>query len=110
MTDREFSRLIRARDGRCAMRVRCRGSWYQEGELHCAHFHGRWKKSVRFDDRNAVALCPLCHAWVDHTDEGRRYFRQFMRDRLGAAYDNLAAAAEALACESPQDTRDERPL
>ena len=49
-----FSKLIRLRDKVCQ---RCGGS----GGLQCSHFHGRAKKSVRWDEDNAVALCFGCH-------------------------------------------------
>lgn len=52
-------------------------------ELHCAHYHGRRKESVRFDPSNALGLCPKCHLWVDSTAEGKMYFDIFMRGRLG---------------------------
>ena len=51
-----FSRFIRLRDKVCQ---RCGGS----GKLQCSHFHGRAKKSVRWDEDNAVALCMVCHMY-----------------------------------------------
>ena len=48
--------------------------------LHCSHYYGRGRYSVRFDPDNAVALCYGCHRHVgsnpsDHLD--------FIRERLG---------------------------
>ena len=51
-----FSKYIRLRDKVCQ---RCGGS----GKLQCSHFHGRAKKSVRWDEDNAVAFCCGCHMY-----------------------------------------------
>jgi len=56
LLDQRFSRFIRLRDKVCQ---RCGGS----GVLQCSHFHGRAKKSVRWDEDNAVALCFGCHQY-----------------------------------------------
>jgi hypothetical protein len=49
--------------------------------LHCSHYYGRGRFSVRFDPDNAVALCYGCHRFLgsnpaDHLD--------FIRERLGS--------------------------
>lgn len=51
--------------------IRMRANWTCErcftkyepptAALHCSHFHGRGKKSVRFDPDNAAAMCYGCH-------------------------------------------------
>ena len=55
-----FSRLIRLRaDGKCE---RC-GSPVGFNKLQTSHFHGRRKKSVRWNEDNACALCFTCHQY-----------------------------------------------
>jgi hypothetical protein len=57
--DRLFSRYIRARDGRC---VECG----KTDSLQCAHLVSRRYHAVRWDERNAVALCQGCHVYYTH--------------------------------------------
>lgn len=58
--DSWFSKCVRERAGnRCE---RCGGS-PAPGGLHCSHFHGRGKWSVRFDPENSTSLCHGCHAY-----------------------------------------------
>ena len=62
-SDKLFSQFIRGRAGwKCE---RC-FKQYQPGEsgLHCSHFYGRAKKSVRWDPENASAHCHGCHAYL----------------------------------------------
>jgi hypothetical protein len=33
--------------------------------LQCAHFHSRRKRTVRWDEENAAALCYGCHSYLD---------------------------------------------
>ncbi len=78
--DKKFShwiRWVRAK-GKCE---RC-SKQYQAPSmaLHCSHFHGRAKKSVRYDPSNCQALCYGCHVYlgsrpVEHYD--------FMLKKLG---------------------------
>lgn len=38
--------------------------------LHCSHYHGRRKKSVRFDPENADAICYGCHQFFgEHRED-----------------------------------------
>ena len=83
--DKLFSEYIRRRDQVCQIGLRCGGSHKEWKELHCAHYHGRRKESVRFDPDNALALCPADHLWVDSTVEGKNYFDAFMEKRLGTS-------------------------
>lgn len=87
-----FSEFVRRRDGECQLKVKCRGGQPWK-ELHCAHYHGRRKESVRFDPSNAVGLCPSDHLWVDSTAEGQRYFDDFMEKRLGREFNLLLLRA-----------------
>lgn len=74
-----FSRYIRTLAGwRCE---RCGKQFLPPTNgLHCSHFHGRRKKSVRWDPENAVALCFGCHAhFTGHPLEHVEWFS----NRLG---------------------------
>lgn len=79
--DRVFSRYIRLRDGRC---VRCgnTGSGKDGIEtLHCSHFFGRRKESVRYDPDNCDTLCFGCHQhWGS---DNRESYREFKKKQLG---------------------------
>lgn len=62
--DKVFSLLVRTRAGwRCQ---RCQ-KFYPEGQrqgLHCSHIFGRAKKSTRWSEKNCVAHCHGCHAYL----------------------------------------------
>lgn len=68
-----FSKIIRARDGRC---VRCRS---KDG-LTCSHFWERHHSSTRYDFENCDTLCLNCHRlW-----EGRRNgYKEYKIEELG---------------------------
>ena len=78
--DAAFSKCVRERASwRCE---RCGGS-PAPGGLHCSHFHGRGKWSVRFEPLNATALCMGCHLHLSaHPIEHSR----FQANRLGQAW------------------------
>jgi hypothetical protein len=57
--DKLFSKYIRLRDGKC---MRCGN---KNTILQCMHFHGRRKKTVRWDEDNACAGCYGCHSYLD---------------------------------------------
>lgn len=65
--DRAFSLYIRTRDNWSCQRCFKR---YPEGSqgLHCSHFYGRTRESVRFDSENCDALCFFCHKFFDEKD------------------------------------------
>ncbi len=64
-----FSQVIRLRDKVCQ---RCGGS----NSLQCSHFYGRAKKSVRWDEDNAAALCFGCHQYLgSHPLEHVEWFK-----------------------------------
>ena len=82
--DKIFSEYIRTRDKWTCQRCK---KYYNPDEpnkrmgLHCSHYYGRGRYSVRFDPDNAVALCYGCHRFLgsnpaDHLD--------FIRERLGS--------------------------
>jgi hypothetical protein len=54
--DKLFSQLIRLRDTQCQ---RCG----KGGRLECSHIYSRRHKGLRWDTRNAKALCFNCHRW-----------------------------------------------
>jgi len=60
--------------------------------LHCSHFHGRSKKSVRWDKDNAAAICYGCHRYLgSHPVEHAQFFLK----RLGRAkFDALNLRAD----------------
>lgn len=62
--DTLFSKYIRTRDGWNCQRC---GKKYTPptGALHCSHYHGRRKESVRFDPENADAHCYGCHSFFE---------------------------------------------
>lgn len=60
--DREFSRFVRLRDGKC---VRCG----KTVNLQTSHYWGRGKESTRFEPDNADALCSGCHRDWEHQKE-----------------------------------------
>ena len=67
--------------------------------LHCSHYHGRGKKSVRFFPDNLTALCYGCHSYFDGA--GREEYREFKIKQLGKKRFNiLNKKAETLSKES----------
>ena len=80
--DKVFSDLIRTRDNwTCQV---C-GKYFPEGErryLHCSHFHGRRKQSVRYEPMNAAAHCFSCHKYLG---ENPLEFADWILGHLGPA-------------------------
>tara|TARA_Y100000310_G_scaffold345212_1_gene462742 strand:- start:2209 stop:2577 length:369 start_codon:yes stop_codon:yes gene_type:complete len=75
--DALFSEFIRKRaKGYCE---RC-GKLYGWKGLQCSHFHGRAKRSVRWDEDNACALDFGCHIYF--TSHPLEYYEWF-KNRLG---------------------------
>lgn len=72
MTDAAFSLAVRA-IGYCE---KCGAT----DNLTCSHFHGRRKRSVRFDRENCACLCFTCHRWWQ---EHRNEYEAWMVERLG---------------------------
>lgn len=69
-----FSKFIRLRaHGICE---RCGAN----KRLQCSHFHGRRKRTVRWNEDNAVALCFSCHRFFT---ENPLAHTEFFRERLG---------------------------
>ena len=64
--DDKFSKLIRlAANWTCQ---KC-GKYYPEGRgragLHCSHFYGRARRSVRWHPWNAASHCSTCHGYLE---------------------------------------------
>ena len=67
-----FSRFVRLRAG--GVCEYCE----KPKKLQCSHFHGRRKKSVRWDGGNAAGLCFSCHQYLGenpyvHTEWFKRH-------------------------------------
>jgi len=76
--DEEFSKYIRARDGKC---VRC-GT---VKNLTCSHFWARQHKATRYDPKNCVTLCWMpCHKYHWEKEKQGEYM-DFMIQWLGPA-------------------------
>ena len=91
--DKYFSVCVRERaENRCE---RCGGS-PERGGLHCSHFHGRGKWSVRFAPENATALCMGCHLYfgshpVEHTEWQREKLGDYWFEALREKANDLTA-------------------
>lgn len=99
-----FRLKISAADKFFSLYIRNRAKWTCERcfkkfsppttDLHCSHFHGRAKKSVRWDEDNASALCYGCHVYftshpLAHVD--------FFKKRLGERrFDLLTVRANTI--------------
>lgn len=69
--DTAFSAYVRTKASwqcvRCGRHATGRG-------LHCAHFYGRGKESVRFDEENCDSLCAICHKYFsEHYTEHKEW-------------------------------------
>ena len=87
--DSLFSEYIRRRAvatvGGCERCLTGKTDWKQ---LQCSHYHGRSKRSVRWDEDNAAGLCGACHMYFGaHPIEHVAWFVV----RLGRDYDFLLA-------------------
>lgn len=88
--DRLFSLYVRWRANWTCERCGARHEVGSQG-LHCSHFHGRRKESVRFDPENASAHCHGCHSYFTSHPEAHRAWKL---EQLGQeAYDRLMIRA-----------------
>lgn len=87
--DKAFSLFVRTKAGwkceRCLTQYKPPTS-----ALHCSHFFGRGKESVRFELINATALCMGCHLYftahpVEHYDWQVKRLGQKAVDKLRLA-------------------------
>lgn len=80
--DDRFSRLVRKRAYWTCEKC---GAFFRPEDrylLEASHFHGRNKKSVRWDLENVDALCRECHAYFHH-QENKREYEIWKLERLG---------------------------
>lgn len=85
--DKLFAQYIKLRDKFCQ---RCGGS----GGLQTSHFWGRGRKSVRYDEDNAVLLCFGCHQYF-HANPAEH--RDWFLKHLGQdAFDMLEKRAQTI--------------
>ena len=83
VADELFSKIVRLRDGYCQM---CgSGDW-----LQCAHGFSRRYRAVRWDERNAWALCRACHTYFTHHPIE---WDDWLRKEWGDLYDGIRQAA-----------------
>ena len=104
--DRLFSAFIRKRDARCMMANHAEEWAKCAGGLQCAHLIRRGFKSIRWDPRNAVALCAYHHGWAgEHPiawkvwcDElrGEPVMRELLHKAYGLEKVDVAAIVESL--------------
>ena len=82
--DKLFSEFIRRRAmqrvGGCE---RCLNGKIDYKQLQCSHFHGRAKKSVRWDEDNAIGLCGACHMYLGaRPTEHVEFFKKLLGDKF----------------------------
>ena len=79
LSDREWSKYIRTRDGwKCQ---RCKKKYSPPtSALHCSHYFSRGNWSVRFDEDNCEALCYGCHS---HLGGNPHEHARYMVEKLG---------------------------
>ena len=87
-----FSRVVRLKaKGACEY---C-GKSKAFGQLETSHFHGRRKRSVRWDLDNAAGLCGGCHI---HLGGNPYHHVEWFKKRLGSKkFDELNVRAETIA-------------
>jgi len=89
--DTLFSKFIRLRvGGKCEY---C-GKPKDLKQLQCSHFHGRRKRSVRYDPDNACGVCFTCHQYLASNPYAHT---EFFKKRLGdERFQELNIRAEML--------------
>lgn len=83
-----FSRLVRLlADGKCEYCGLTK-------RLECSHFHGRRKRSTRWDISNAAGLCFSCHNYLQ---ENPYQHTEWFKKRLGSEkFEALNVRAEMI--------------
>ena len=52
-------------------------------QLQCSHFWGRARKSVRYDEDNAIGLCGACHLYLtSHPAEHVEFFKKLLKEKF----------------------------
>jgi hypothetical protein len=101
IADKHFSDAIRkAAEWKCA---RCEKDYSEKPQgLQCSHFISRGHWAVRYDPKNAMALCAYCHNYLEgfptaHTNLWREHFGSiYGRDSTDA---ELNALLQRQACK-----------
>lgn len=88
--DKLFSKYIRLRAG--GVCEYCG----QVKRLQCSHFHGRRKRSVRWNEDNACALCFSCHMYLG---ENPYVHTEFFKKRLGSQRFELLNIQAQIPCK-----------
>lgn len=82
-----FSKFIRERD------PTCRRCWIEDSH-DCSHYWGRGNSATRFDPKNCVGLCRMCHDIWEHQKNNE--YKRFMVNWLGKKeYDELEHRARS---------------
>jgi len=68
------------------------------GQLDCAHLLGRWKKSIRWDEDNAIGACGGCHLTLDRDHLEKE---SFIESHLGQEGYNLLKARARITYPGP---------
>ena len=102
--DTLFSKYIRLRaGGKCDFcgrvfhdKIKENGDVYPAWKsLQVSHFHGRRKRSLRYDPDNAIGACADCHFFLG---ENPYVHTEFFRKRLGSErFEQLNIRAEIIA-------------
>ena len=79
--DKLFSEFIRKRAVKFAGGCEYCGKTMDWKSLQTSHFHGRRKRSVRYDPQNACGVCFSCHIYLG---ENPYAHTEFFKDRLGS--------------------------
>jgi len=91
--DTLFSKYIRLHDD-----YTCQRCGVKSENVQCAHFNGRGRKSIRWDEDNACTLCMGCHAFLDAQPLDKL---GFFRKRLGVRKFNLLLARMRITYPKP---------
>lgn len=99
--DSLFRELIRLRAMKLAGGCqRCLSPKKGYKDLDTGHCHGRGKRTVRWDPRNAAGICGGCHRYIDAQITAKE---SLFRKLLGDDYDRLYILANMTSKQSPID-------
>jgi len=87
--DQAFSLYVRTKAGKCEYCHQIK----EPKRLHCSHYFGRRKRSVRCDEDNVASLCPACHFYLG---ENPHKHTEWFKKRLGDKYDELVTKANTI--------------
>lgn len=85
--------------GGCQVRIRCKHPIPIYTMLHTAHMFGRGNDTTRWDLRNSVGACYLCHAYLDACRK-EDFFRRILGDE---EFDDLSRVAHMSTKDFPVD-------